>query len=53
MKTMTFEDYKQALIDASPSSRELLLDKAAEDVNISFSQHCELVGLVDLLGSTD
>ena len=53
MKTMTFEEYKQALIDASPSSREDILDKAAEDANISFLQHCDLVGLVDLLGSTD
>ena len=39
----TFKDYRKALEGAGPKMKELVLDRAAHDVNIDFQQLKELV----------
>lgn len=43
----TFEDYKQALEGAGPKFKELALDKAAHDPNISLFDLRRLVDIAD------
>lgn len=49
MKKFTFDDYKQALDGAGPKLMEIILERAAEDRNISLGEYCLLFDLVEMM----
>lgn len=46
MKKFSYQDYKMALKDAGPKLADNILERAANDPNITFEQHKKLVDFV-------